>query len=208
MSSSEEMAEQTWWNHNIGTRLDEFKGWVGDGSAPSKVYMARYLKGVNGELLSYRTLLDAGCGNATFYDTLQKENVDGLEYTGADSCVYFVEDNRKRGIQMIQTDIRKIPVEDRVYDVVFSRHTFEHQPTVEIILQELIRIAKKEMCHIFFLKPAEKQIINWDATTNLYHNTYSRPDIEQLLLRHPRVKTWKWVNLNEQECVLHVYLLE
>lgn len=197
--------EQTWWNKNVKAQLDEFKGWVGDASAPSKVYMANYLKEVNDS--SYRTLLDAGCGNATFYHTLQQEKV-ALEYTGADSCVYFVEENRKHGITMIQTDIRKIPVEDKTSDIVFSRHTFEHQPNVDIILNELIRVAKKEMCHIFFLKPSEKQIINWDTMTNLYHNTYSRADIDQRLLKHSRVTTWKWVNLNEQECALHVYLSE
>lgn len=202
MASAQEMAEQTWWNQHIGKQLEEFKGWVGDASAPSKIYMANYLKGE-----SYQTLLDAGCGNATFYYTL-RQGQNPISYTGADSCIYFVEDNRKHGIDMIQTDIRKISVEDKSFDIVFSRHTFEHQPTVDIILKELMRIAKKEMCHIFFLKPAEKQIINWDVQTNLYHNTYSQVDIDRFLLQHPRVKTWKWVNLNEQECALHVYLLE
>jgi ubiquinone/menaquinone biosynthesis C-methylase UbiE len=200
-----EYTPQTWWNENAEKRLGEFKEWVGDANAPSKRYMALYLKEQKDD--PYYTLADAGCGNGTFYDTLYNERVN-IHYTGIDSCQYFIDMNKNRGIPMIDADIRNTGLSDRKFDIVFSRHTFEHQNHVNDIMLELIRISKREMCHIFFIKPSDTDtdIINWDANTNLYHNTYSRSMIEKTLSTHSRVLHWKWVNLNEQECALHVYL--
>ena len=187
--------------------MDEFRSWVGDASAPSKIYMAMYLKGVG----TYKTLLDAGCGTGTFYDTLRQAGLTPpLSYVGADSCRHFIEMNRKRGVLVLDADLRRLPVPDHTFDIAFSRHTFEHQPRVDDILLEMIRIARREMCHIFFIKPLvgaeQKEIINWDSNTNLYHNTYTRVHIESLLSSHKRVSSWKWVEVNDQECALHVYL--
>lgn len=185
--------------------MEEFQSWVGDASAPSKVYMAMYLKGVS----SYQSLLDAGCGTGTFYDTLQQAGIS-IAYTGADSCRHFIQMNRTRGMIILDADLRHLSVPDGTFDIAFSRHTFEHQPRVDEILLELIRVAQREMCHIFFIKPLigseQKEVINWDSTTNLYHNTYIRSHIESLLSSHTRVGSWKWVEVNEHECALHVYL--
>ena len=201
---------QTWWNKNAEARLDEFKDWVGDASAPSKVYMAEYVKKrEDAGFIPCRTLLDAGCGTATFYDTLHQLHV-GIAYTGVDTCAYFLRVGRERGVSMIDADIRKIPVVDGAFDVAFSRHTFEHQPNVESIMNELIRVGRYEMCHIFFIKPlagaGQKEVINWDHTTNLYHNTYTQEGVESILRGNSKVNTWKWVDINDQECALHVYL--
>jgi ubiquinone/menaquinone biosynthesis C-methylase UbiE len=194
------MDEQTWWNNNINFKIEQFKNWVGNSDAESKIYMAKYLKTKN-----YTSLLDAGCANATFNDTLKKNNIN-LEYTGVDSCQYFIELNRKNGLKMIDSDIRKISVSDNSYDIVFSRHTFEHQPNFDIILDELIRISSKEICHIFFIKPKDEQIIKYDEPSNLYHNIYSKILIEEHLLKNKKVKNWIWIDINENECALHVYL--
>lgn len=200
---------QTWWNQNAEARLEEFKGWVGDAMAPSKVYMAEYIKEREG--LGLYTLLDAGCGTGTFYDTLRQLRVN-IAYIGADSCKYFLSMNRDKGVTVIDADICRLPVVNGAFDMVFSRHTFEHQPHVEVILGELIRVARREMCHIFFIKPLmganQQEIINWDYTTNLFHNTYTREVIERELRANPKVFTWKWVNIGDQECALHVYMKE
>ena len=194
------MNKQTWWNTNINNQIYDFKIWVGDENAESKIYMAKYLQSK-----SYTSLMDAGCGNATFNTTLKNYNIS-LHYTGVDSCQYFIELNSKNNIEMIYADIRQIPLLDSSYDIVFSRHTFEHQPNFDIILDELIRIASKEMCHIFFIKPSSIQCINYDKIVDLYHNIYSKSIIEEHLMKNKKVKYWSWNNINEKECALHVYL--
>ena len=165
------MEPQTWWNYNAEKSLDIFKDWVGDSNAESKLYMANYLKDK-----SYKSLVDAGCGNATFYDTLVHNQLD-IKYIGVDSCKYFINLNIDRGLNMIESDIRNITVPDSSIDIVFSRHTFEHQPTFRDILGELIRVAIKEITHIFFIKPSDTEDIKYSHEDNLYHNCYSKTDI-------------------------------
>ena len=196
------MQEQTWWNQHVHSKMDDFHQWVGDSHAESKEYMATYL-----QKKTYHSLIDAGCGNATFYDTLQHNGIN-IQYIGVDSCQYFIEHNTTQGITMIESDIRHTPLLDSYVDIVFSRHTFEHQPHFKEIMKELLRIAKKEMTHIFFIKPSEKETIHYTAHDNLYHNCYSKQDIEAFLQEHSKVDHWTWVDINEKECALHVYLVQ
>jgi ubiquinone/menaquinone biosynthesis C-methylase UbiE len=195
------MEEQTWWNNHIKENMESYKQWVGDEKAESKQYMANYLKNKN-----YKTLLDSGCGDGFFNQTLQNHHID-IDYTGVDTCHYFIELNKSKGIKIINSDIRKIPVEDNSYDIVFSRHTFEHQSNYKIILEESIRISKMETCIIFFIRPTLFEKIDYNETVNLYHNQYSRSSIEKSLFEHKKVKSWSWIDINEQECALHIYLI-
>jgi SAM-dependent methyltransferase len=196
------MFVQTWWNEKVEKNIETFNGWVGDYKAESKLYMGNYLKSKN-----YASILDAGCANASFLDTLKYLNIN-MTYVGVDSCKYFVSLNNARSINTIESDITKMCISDKSYDIVFSRHTFEHQPHFQPILLELIRVAKNEACHIFFIKPAETELINYSQDGNLFHNRYSIEFIEDTLKNNTRVESWKWVEINQQECALHVYLKE
>jgi ubiquinone/menaquinone biosynthesis C-methylase UbiE len=197
------MLKQTWWNDNAVNLMGLFKSWVGDENAESKVYMANYLKNKN-----YYTLIDCGCGNGTFYYTLKNNNIN-IEYTGVDSCEYFIELNTSNGIKMINSDIRNIDISDNSYDIVFSRHVIEHQPEFNIILNEFIRIGKKEVCHIFFIKPHNEteDKINYDNKSNLYHNNYSKKSIENFLSKNKKISSWNWIEINDKENALHIYLI-
>lgn len=192
--------KQTWWNNYAEEQINTFKNWVGDENAESKNYMVNYLKDK-----SYRSLFDAGCGNATFYNTLVNNNIN-IKYTGIDSCSFFIKYNQGRGIEMIDADIRDIPINDSVTDITFSRHTFEHQSNFKDIMNELIRISSKEMAHIFFIKPSDEENIVYTQHDNLYHNRYSKNEIDIFLKNHFKVNTWKWININNEECALHIYL--
>ena len=67
----------------------------------------------------------------------------------------------------------------------------------------MIRIAKKECVHIFFIKPViGDAIINYNNKTNLYHNTYSYLNIEAFLKNHPKVENYEFKDINKDECML------
>ena len=133
-----------------------------------------------------------------------------IQYVGVDSCDFFIDMNTKRNISMIKSDIRNMPaIADSSFDICFSRHTFEHQPSFGLVLNEMIRVGKKEACHIFFIKPDEKKeviILGTDDYKDLFHNKYCKGDIEAFLLNHNKVKSFYWKDLNEQEMGLHVLL--
>tara|TARA_B110000208_G_scaffold181978_1_gene233259 strand:+ start:448 stop:1041 length:594 start_codon:yes stop_codon:yes gene_type:complete len=197
------MTEQTFWNKFMSDKtIGTFENWVGESDAESKRYFYQYIKNKN-----YKTLLDIGCGNATLYDGLQDNNID-INYTGADSCDYFVKLGRNRNLNILHTDIRKTDVNDSTYDIVFGRHIVEHQPDFETLFTEMIRIAKKESVHIFFIKPnMGDTIINYDKKQDLYHNTYGSLDIVNFLKAHVKVKDFKFLDINKKETMLVMNLL-
>lgn len=193
-----ELKEQTFWNNFISKEtMPTFKNWVGNFKAESKMYFYDYLKQKN-----YDTILDIGCGDATISDGIKHSNIN-IEYTGADSCEYFVDQGRKRNINILKTDIRKINTADSTYDMVFGRHVVEHQPDFENLFTEMIRIAKKECIHIFFIKPViGDTVINYDNNQNLYHNKYSYLKIDEFLKKHPKVENYVIKDINKDECML------
>jgi len=200
-----EILPQTWWNTNISSEIDTFKAWVGDENAQSKIYSAIHARTNN-----YISIIDLGCGHATFLNSLKKVYKEcEFKYTGVDSCDYFNALNTSNGIDMINNDVRNlISVSDKSYDFSFSRHVIEHQPEPFATLSELIRISKKEACHVFFIKPGDILKINYDTNTKLYHNEYPREHIENYLSTNVRVSTWRWVDINDKECALHIYLTQ
>ena len=53
--------------------------------------------------------------------------------------------------------------------------------------------------HIFFIRPRDKEIINYDASQNLYHNTYIKEEIAQYGNSIPKVSKCYWVEISEIE---------
>ncbi len=174
---------------------------MGDENANTKRYSRQYIYSKG-----YKSIVDLGCANASMYVGFQKESYN-IDYTGIDSCVYFVNKNKERCIKCVLSDVIKTPFVERSFEIVYSRHIIEHQPEFETYLEETIRIAEKEVLHIFFKIPwSEKEYIFYTDEDNLYHNTYNKEDIETYLKNHQRVKEFSWRILNNnEEChiILH-----
>jgi ubiquinone/menaquinone biosynthesis C-methylase UbiE len=193
--------KQTWWDSNLTTQFDQFKNWVGDSNAESKVYFRNYIKKFN-----FKNVLDVGCGPATEFYGFQKDNII-LDYTGVDSSKILNQINTEKGIPMILSDADKIPVNDSSYELVFSRHVLEHQPSYEGVLSEMIRCASIMAAHIFFIKPLnEPTKIVFDKDSNLYHNVYSREDIENYLNSNKKVSHYDWLEINHNENLLVIFI--
>jgi ubiquinone/menaquinone biosynthesis C-methylase UbiE len=194
------MFEQTWWNSHAEANIDQFKEWVGDENAQSKKYIRFYLT-----RNPYTSFLDVGCGNATLYEPIN--NHLKIQYTGVDSCKFFIDSGLKQGINIIDSDVRHMEcIADSSYDFGFSRHVFEHQESFKPALSELIRVSKCEACHIFFIKPLDVEKISFDENMNLYHNIYSTSDINTYLNNNKKVASWSWASINDKEIALHIIL--
>lgn len=195
------MIKQTFWNNFISkATLPTFVGWVKDSNAESKIYLYKYL-----DEKKYNSIIDMGCGTGTIHDGLHDRNMK-LRYTGVDSCSFFLDDLTSRGVHVINSDIRNIEQLDaNTYDITFGRHVLEHQDDFKELLHEMIRIGKKEALHIFFIKPTTIRTISFDPEKNLYHNTYSHREIDEFLQSNPKVNTHIWVDLNKDECALHIF---
>lgn len=189
--------EQTFWNNFMNDKkLKKFSDWVGDSEAESKVFFYNYIKNKN-----FKSILDMGCGNATISAGLKKNNID-MKYVGVDSCKYFVKNGIKNNLEIIESDIRKVDLNDSSFDLVFGRHVVEHQPNFKDLFNEMIRIGKKECIHIFFIKPVRITNINYDSSLDLYHNQYSIIDIKKFLDNHPKINNYRLLDINSKENML------
>ena len=118
---------------------------------------------------------------------------------GVDSSEFLFKRNGLLGIPMMKASGEDIPLPDNSFDVVFSRHVLEHQPSFKPVLSEMIRIARDEAIHVFFIIPQDTEIIDYNQEENLYHNTFSKPDIETYLKEHESVESFIWTPIIEGE---------
>jgi ubiquinone/menaquinone biosynthesis C-methylase UbiE len=183
-----------WWNKNMNdSMLPTFKGWVGDYNSETKKFSREYIESKN-----YKSIIDIGCALCDMYYGFKNEKYE-IDYTGLDSCQYFIDKNKELAINVIKSDMNKINIRDNSYDVVFARHVLEHLPTFKDALSEFIRISSKEVIVIFFIKPLDKEEIRYD-NTDLYHNIYSKKEIENFISKY----NYEWNDINDKEIILHI----
>lgn len=194
--------EQLYWNNNFVNEktLKRFENWVGQYDCESKLYLYKYL-----ENKSYQNIIDLGCATGTIKVGLEKYNIK-IDYLGVDSCDFFISECINNNINVLKSDIRNVPYEDKCFDLVFGRHVIEHQECFKQLLCEMIRLAKKEVIHIFFIKPSDdiNDKIIYDKKKNLYHNIYSKNEIDKYLKENIRVISWYFNDINQIESVLHI----
>ncbi len=190
--------KQSWWDDNLAERFGEFESWVGPRGAFSKVYFRQYVMGK-----AYKSLLDLGCGPATEFFAYRDE-YPALKYLGVDSSSFIYKRNTELEVPMMQAEAHNVPLKDSCYDVVFCRHVLEHQPTFKPVLNEMIRLAEKEAIHVFFLIPGYGEIINYDHNQNLYHNVYSKEEIEEFLTNHKDVESFSWIEWSGTENAISI----
>jgi ubiquinone/menaquinone biosynthesis C-methylase UbiE len=189
--------KQTWWDLNLENKMETFKSWIGDYNSESKKFIRQYVINNN-----YASLADFGCGVATEYFGYKNDNYN-IKYLGIDSSSILNDKNTKVAVPMLFSDINETQLKDNEYEVSFSRHVLEHQPTYKDSLNEMIRVASKEVINIFFIKP-DKEKIDYNLNLNLYHNTYDKLEIESFCMNNKKVHSIEWLEINDKECSLHV----
>ncbi len=193
-----EIFEQTWWQKNLDSKIEIFASWIGDYNSESKVLARNYISSKG-----YKSIVDCGCGLCTEYFGYKADNYV-IDYVGVDATPKLVELAKSKGIDVRQGYIEKIPLPDNFAEVSYIRHIVEHLPSFEPAVKEAIRIASKEVIVIFFIKPDDSTIINFDPSERLYHNKYSKSDIERSLNENPKVKSFNWIDINQNEILLSI----
>lgn len=196
-----------WWEFCLGNTVSfqTFEGWLGDIKAPSRRAMRDYLK-----KSGYTSMLDVPCGLCIDYLGLKKDKID-VAYHGADITQKLVDRAQKLGLSVIKADIENLPYADNQFDLTYARHILEHLPYYEKAVAELVRVARREVLIVFFIKPtsADNDLIDCAALSDhkVYHNRYSKKNFEAYILANPKVKSLRWENVGEQEQIVHVYLV-
>jgi len=185
---------KTWWDQNLNTKytLAEFEAWIGTYNIPSNTSIRNHI--IRRE---YESVLDCGCGLCSMYFGFRAEKRN-INYTGIDSSQVLVTKAQELQVPVKLASIESIPFSDQSFDVVHSRHVLEHLLYYTEALSEMIRVAKKEVIVVFFLKPREGLDVI-ELRDELNFNIYSRERLIDFLDRQPRIKAVHWDDMGHDE---------
>lgn len=120
-----------------------------------------------------KTVLDVGCGQG-FLSSVFTEI--GLKWTG----VTVGEDYsicKRRGLNVVNSDMTFLPFEDKSYDMVFARHVLEHSPFPVLTLMEWKRVCSG---YLVLVAPAPDY---WGVRGQNHYSVLWYEQLEWLLLR-------------------------
>jgi ubiquinone/menaquinone biosynthesis C-methylase UbiE len=192
----------SWWNVNINTRIEDFKSWTGNENVESKIYLRSHI--IN---KAYKSCLDCGAALCLDFNGFKKQNYN-IEYHAIDTCEFFIQEALNKNIDLTLSSIEKIDKEDKYVDVVYCRHVLEHLSGYKHAINEMIRVAKKEVLILFFIKPSDKENISYAFYENsfLYHNTYNKEKFKKYIEDNFRFDRLEITDINDKECCYHIYL--
>lgn len=136
-------------------------------------YMIGGLKGQSYEFYQIRkeilkhseqsSLLDVGCASGGTYDHLIRfDNPCVTKYKGVDFASNFIKTNRKRfpETKWEVQDARSLKEKDKSWDIVLLYDTLDGMPNWEKALNEAIRVAKKRIIIVLWIKlcPMEEKV--------------------------------------------------
>jgi ubiquinone/menaquinone biosynthesis C-methylase UbiE len=210
---------ENWWSENLfGGKseylhlgntvrmpsIDEFsETWMGSIYQIDRTKVRKHFK-------KYKSLLDVGCGGSPEYYGIKRYK--NLTYTGIDITPEMVEYNINKGINCIQGSANNIPFEDSTFEVVHCRHVIEHMEDFAKPINEMIRVSKYLVLISFFIEPLESgqsqySLDNEGTEYEIYHNRYSKKNINEILIKNPKVKKFKYSKLPDpSKTLLKIYL--
>lgn len=196
---------EIWWENALGecATFDTFESWLGDENAPSRSAMRRTVLEKD-----YRSILDIPCGICMDYYGLKSHGIN-IQYLGMDITPKLIRLAEQQEIPAVLGSIESIPLSDSSFDLVYARHILEHLSGYELALNELVRVAKREVLIVFFIKPNDSEEDEIKAPLidgyPIYHNCYSRSRLEERLKAYQKVTSWTWETVSANEEILHLY---
>lgn len=187
-----------WWDNN--TTEEQMLEWVGDYNAKTKKIAREHIKS-----RGYKSILDCGAGLCSEYDGYKKDGYD-IDYKAIDTCDKFVKIASNRGINIKNCSIEDIRHFNQAsVDVVYIRHILEHLNSAYNAISESIRVAKKEVLIIFFIKPHDTYEIKRTGN-GIPHNIYNKQEVEKRIKEFPRVDHIEWEEIDKNEIILHIWI--
>lgn len=204
------MSEGAWWDAFAQAGgLPDLETWLGGPDARSRVRIRQRIAECR-----YTWVADIGAGLGL--DRIGMSNLSHqCRYTGVEpsaemraasekmSTAYSLSKSGQQ-TEMIGGSIEKIPLENASVDLVYCRHVFEHLPTVDAAMAEMIRVAKLEVIVVFFMRPGEETYLTREQD-GLWQNRWSKSHIEEIAMRSHRSMAMFWETLGS-EVLFHIYV--
>lgn len=165
-------------------------------NAPSRKFFRQIITD-NG----YRTMLECAAGLCIDYQGII-ENKIKIDYSAIEITPKLVQYNRAKGISIKQASIENIPYENESFELCYGRYILEHLDTYKRALKEMFRVAEKAVVITFFKRPMAKEIIEYMPKEKLYHNVYSKPEMENFIMQLDKDCLIDWISPKSKEIIL------
>lgn len=161
------MMPNEWWDTRLkhGKTYDFFVENLGPADMPSRVAVRRWAKRVG-----VKSVLDVGCGPA-----LDRWLDTGIPWTGTDASTLLIDKNRARGVPVTLASAFSLPFTPRSFDLVYSRHVWEHLVDFRPALEEACRVADRFVAVTFFRPPGKQARTR--VEDGAYYNDYAMADV-------------------------------
>lgn len=198
--------ENNWkvWDKNINYGETLYKRAIGE--LPEMESSKKMAKELAKKIQNYDKVLDVGCGSGHYLRSFRREIGNDFYYTGIDATEEYIEFARKAfksdpNSNFEVSDIYSIDIMDESYDIVTCNNVLLHLPSIEIPINELIRVGKKFilirfLCgeHSFRIKDVNLETEEYDENGEplnyYYFNIYSKKYIQKIIEKNERVKSW------------------
>lgn len=182
---------ETWWDDRLpDTKTFEFFiENLGGINMPSRV-AAREIALAKG----IKSVVDVGCGPA-----LDRWTDTGIAWTGAEPSKFLVDYCHQRHISVDEAPAHLLPYQKQSFDLVYSRHVWEHLPHYKFALAEACRVAKVGVMITFFRPPGSVERAN--VIDGAFYNDYNLLDMKLEFSRH-----WPGCRFEEKKLAPQKYL--
>lgn len=158
-------------------------------------------------------ILDIGCGNG------RNMLYTDYQFTGIDNCQNFVKICQQRDLNVIQSDMTKLPFNDNSFDYIISIASFHHLATVERrkqSLKEMKRVLKHNstaeiLLSVWSINQEHNKKLNFTYGDNMvpwknrktgdieyrYYYIFNNQELKDLIEEEFTIKKWKYNHGNE-----------
>jgi ubiquinone/menaquinone biosynthesis C-methylase UbiE len=145
----------------------------------SRQYWVSFLSSLVEFKENIQMVLEVGFGSCVDFEIVEKSgllNTGKLIYSGVEVTGAFYNMAKKLFPKMLikLTDGETLDYPDKHFDVVYTRHTLEHQENYRAILKEMMRVCKSYMVITFFI-PLKDVLFDTNVYDGMwFHNTMSK----------------------------------
>jgi len=176
-----------WWDNNLSNRNEEFSNWLKYSDESSRKFIF--------DMALKNNIIDVlECGPGTFIDYNCFFKTSNNNYSAIDITDSIVENGKNNGIDIVLSSIEDINKTSNSYDLVYCRHVLEHQDNFEKSLDEMIRVSRKYVVVVFWILSEGDGVIKFDEVEKLFHNSYSKKEIESFLLSKSLKFNWHYLD--------------
>ncbi len=167
----------------------------------------------------YSTLLDLGCGSG------RNMEYNDYNFYGIDNCINFINIANKKNLNVLLSDMTKIPFNNNTFDGIIIIASFHHLSTIERrkkCLQELNRTLNKTgkiLLSIWSINQSHNKKLNnkfnygdnivpfkdnkGNILGNRYYYIFKIDEIIELLSKYFTIISHEWIHGNEVFILSH-----